>query len=217
MVGPQKLAGHKPAGHACRARDLLRHVRGRTAHAAVRFCEPAGIIQPGYAFPIARTHADRPAHRHCGHRSAIAGSAGALAVSTHPFRAFARCASRRWRARCGIRHDFQQAGSNRCCRCRIFPPSWRQQKKNGARSELRHSFRRSKTRNKQYNYDQQLAESIQRFGNVVLGNYFLYTKADLEGVSSRGARPIRESARGFPVSAGTAAAVGSRRSRAACT
>jgi adenylate cyclase len=38
---------------------------------------------------------------------------------------------------------------------------------------------------KQYNYDQQVAEAIQRFGNVVLGSYFLYTKADLAGVSSR--------------------------------
>jgi adenylate cyclase len=38
---------------------------------------------------------------------------------------------------------------------------------------------------KQYNYDQQVADAIQRFGNVVIGNYFLYTKADLAGVSSK--------------------------------
>ena len=38
---------------------------------------------------------------------------------------------------------------------------------------------------KQYNYDQQVADAIQRFGNVVIGNYFLYTKADLAGVSSQ--------------------------------
>ena len=38
---------------------------------------------------------------------------------------------------------------------------------------------------KQYNYDQQVAEAVQRFGNVVLGSYFLYTKADLAGVSAR--------------------------------
>ncbi|HXO00346.1 MAG TPA: adenylate/guanylate cyclase domain-containing protein [Candidatus Acidoferrales bacterium] len=37
---------------------------------------------------------------------------------------------------------------------------------------------------KKYNYDQQFADAIQRFGNVVLGNYFLYTKADLQGVSN---------------------------------
>ena len=37
---------------------------------------------------------------------------------------------------------------------------------------------------KQYNYDQQLADSITRFGHVVLGNYFLYTKTDLAGVSN---------------------------------
>ena len=37
---------------------------------------------------------------------------------------------------------------------------------------------------KQYNYDQQFADAIQRFGSVVLGNYFLYTKADIQGVSN---------------------------------
>jgi adenylate cyclase len=36
----------------------------------------------------------------------------------------------------------------------------------------------------QYNYDQQLADAIHRFGSVVLGNYFLYTKTDLQGVSN---------------------------------
>jgi adenylate cyclase len=41
------------------------------------------------------------------------------------------------------------------------------------------------SKKKQYNYDQQVAEAIQRFGNVVLGSYFLYTKADLAGVSSQ--------------------------------
>jgi adenylate cyclase len=39
-------------------------------------------------------------------------------------------------------------------------------------------------REKQYNYDQQFAESLKRFGRVVLGNYFLYTTADLQGVSN---------------------------------
>ncbi len=37
----------------------------------------------------------------------------------------------------------------------------------------------------QYNYDQQFADSIHRFGSVVLGNYFLYTKTDLQGVSNQ--------------------------------
>ncbi len=36
----------------------------------------------------------------------------------------------------------------------------------------------------QYNYDQQFADAIHRFGGVVLGNYFLYTKTDLQGVSN---------------------------------
>jgi adenylate cyclase len=39
-------------------------------------------------------------------------------------------------------------------------------------------------REKEYNYDEQFAASLQRFGHVALGNYFLYTKADLEGVSN---------------------------------
>jgi adenylate cyclase len=38
---------------------------------------------------------------------------------------------------------------------------------------------------RQYNYDQQVAAAIERFGNVVLGSYFLYTKADLAGVSNQ--------------------------------
>ena len=36
---------------------------------------------------------------------------------------------------------------------------------------------------KKYDYDQQFADAIQRFGNVVLGDYFLYTEADMQGVS----------------------------------
>jgi adenylate cyclase len=35
----------------------------------------------------------------------------------------------------------------------------------------------------QFNYDKQFAEAIQKFGRVVLGNYFLYTEADLRGVT----------------------------------
>jgi adenylate cyclase len=57
-----------------------------------------------------------------------------------------------------------------------------QQKKNGApvSSAILSAV---EDKEQKYDYDQQLAESIQRFGKVVLGNYFLYTKADLEGVS----------------------------------
>lgn len=39
-------------------------------------------------------------------------------------------------------------------------------------------------REKQYNYDEQFADSLKHFGNVVLGSYFLYTTADLQGVSN---------------------------------
>ncbi len=42
-----------------------------------------------------------------------------------------------------------------------------------------------KNKEAQYNYDQQFADAIQRFGGVVLGNYFLYTQVDLQGVSSK--------------------------------
>jgi adenylate cyclase len=42
-----------------------------------------------------------------------------------------------------------------------------------------------KRKEQQYNYDQQFADAIQRFGGVVLGNYFLYTQVDLEGVSNQ--------------------------------
>jgi len=36
---------------------------------------------------------------------------------------------------------------------------------------------------KEYDYDQQFADAIKRFGGVVLGNYFLYTQTDLKGVT----------------------------------
>lgn len=35
---------------------------------------------------------------------------------------------------------------------------------------------------KEFNADQQFAEAIQRYGHVVLGNFFLYSQADLQGV-----------------------------------
>jgi adenylate cyclase len=42
-----------------------------------------------------------------------------------------------------------------------------------------------KSKEEQYNYDRQFADAIQRFGGIVLGNYFLYTQVDLQGVSSK--------------------------------
>jgi len=47
--------------------------------------------------------------------------------------------------------------------------------------EVRSTIQRKKA---EYDYDQQFAEAIQRFGGVVLGNYFLYTQADLRGVTN---------------------------------
>jgi adenylate cyclase len=34
-----------------------------------------------------------------------------------------------------------------------------------------------------YDYDQQFAQAIARFGNVVLGNFFFYTRADVKGIT----------------------------------
>jgi len=34
---------------------------------------------------------------------------------------------------------------------------------------------------KEFDYDRQFADAVQRFGKVVLGNFFLYTEADLRG------------------------------------
>jgi adenylate cyclase len=38
-------------------------------------------------------------------------------------------------------------------------------------------------REKEYDYDKRFGEAIERFGKVVLGNFFLYTEADLRGVT----------------------------------
>jgi adenylate cyclase len=38
---------------------------------------------------------------------------------------------------------------------------------------------------KEYDGDEQLARAIERFGNVVLGNFFLYSQADLKGVDGK--------------------------------
>jgi adenylate cyclase len=51
---------------------------------------------------------------------------------------------------------------------------------------------------KQYDYDQQFAEAIQRFGRVVLGNYFLYTKADMQGVTQEALAHYANSIAYFP-------------------
>jgi len=51
---------------------------------------------------------------------------------------------------------------------------------------------------KEYDYDQQFAEAIQRFGHVVLGNYFLYTQADLQGVTPKALASYADSVAYFP-------------------
>src|SRR4029077_21245209 len=38
---------------------------------------------------------------------------------------------------------------------------------------------------KEYDGDEQFARSIERFGNVVLGNFFLYSESDLNGVDDK--------------------------------
>ena len=49
-----------------------------------------------------------------------------------------------------------------------------------------------------YNYDQQFADAIQHFGRVVLGNYFLYTEADLQGVSQKSLKHYADLISFFP-------------------
>jgi len=50
----------------------------------------------------------------------------------------------------------------------------------------------------EYAYDQQFAEAIQRFGGVVLGNYFLYTEADLRGVTDESLKHYADLLSFFP-------------------
>ena len=38
---------------------------------------------------------------------------------------------------------------------------------------------------KEYDGDEQFARAIERFGNVVLGNFFLYSEYDLKGVDDK--------------------------------
>jgi adenylate cyclase len=50
----------------------------------------------------------------------------------------------------------------------------------------------------EYAYDQQFAEAIQRFGGVVLGNYFLYTQSDLHGVTDESLKHYADLISFFP-------------------
>jgi adenylate cyclase len=50
----------------------------------------------------------------------------------------------------------------------------------------------------EYAYDQQFAEAIKRFGGVVLGNYFLYTQADLRGVTEESLKHYADLISFFP-------------------
>ena len=50
----------------------------------------------------------------------------------------------------------------------------------------------------EYAYDKQFADAIQRFGGVVLGNYFLYTQTDLRGVSDEALKHYADLIAFFP-------------------
>jgi adenylate cyclase len=50
----------------------------------------------------------------------------------------------------------------------------------------------------QYDYDKEFAEAIERFGKVVLGNYFLYTRADIQGVTDEELNRYANSLAYFP-------------------
>jgi adenylate cyclase len=51
---------------------------------------------------------------------------------------------------------------------------------------------------KEYDYDQQFAGAINRFGKVVLGNFFLYTKTDLQGVTPEALKRYADNLAFFP-------------------
>jgi adenylate cyclase len=51
---------------------------------------------------------------------------------------------------------------------------------------------------KHFDYDRQFADAITRFRRVVLGNYFLYTKTDLKGVSTDSLKSYADSLAFFP-------------------
>ena len=74
--------------------------------------ELLGIAETFANNPAGARQASRPATDHCGHRSALTGNSGPLAVFTHVFRADARCFARRWRESRGLRHHLQQARRN---------------------------------------------------------------------------------------------------------
>ncbi|MGB0034576.1 MAG: adenylate/guanylate cyclase domain-containing protein [Candidatus Acidiferrales bacterium] len=50
----------------------------------------------------------------------------------------------------------------------------------------------------QYDYDKEFATAIERFGKVVLGNYFLYTRADIQGVTTEELNRYANSLAYFP-------------------
>jgi adenylate cyclase len=50
----------------------------------------------------------------------------------------------------------------------------------------------------EFAYDKQFAEAIQRFGGVVLGNYFLYTQTDMRGVSAEALKHYADLISFFP-------------------
>jgi adenylate cyclase len=50
----------------------------------------------------------------------------------------------------------------------------------------------------QYNYDQEFADAIKRSGRVVLGNYFLYSRADVQGVTDEELNRYANSLAYFP-------------------
>jgi adenylate cyclase len=56
------------------------------------------------------------------------------------------------------------------------------QRKNGQRVSQQ-LLAEIKAEEQRYNYDEQFAQAIERFGNVVLGNFFFYTPADVKGIS----------------------------------
>src|SRR6184192_3900394 len=185
MVASPRLVCHQCGHHPSCAGAVLLYVRRRTHYSHFQFYPAPGIRLAGYAFPLspAPRHAHRSANRHRGHRSALAGGVRKVAFSrTH----FARMLD-------VLREDgarvvaFDVTFSKPDESAAPIRALWAQMEARRRRGEtidplLSAEVQRLATR---YDADKRFATAIQRFGAVVLGNFFLHTEADLRGLDDK--------------------------------
>src|SRR5580704_14531926 len=168
MVATESLVRHQSGGHARRDRDLLNHIRRRTAYAAFRFRGQTPTDRR-----IVFVDIDQRSQEVLGHwpfpRVYFAQMLDALREDGARVAAFDITFSKPDQSVLPLQD---------------LSADLAQQRKKGAAISTE-VLSEVKRKEQQYNYDQQFADAIQRFGSVVLGNYFLYTQVDLEGVSSQ--------------------------------